>query len=51
MKHAKQIRLLLCAALLLPLAVSCQTPDDTSNPTGSESAADMTDTVVTEDTT
>ena len=27
MKHAKQIQLLLCAAMLLPLAVACQNPD------------------------
>ena len=49
MKQAKQIRLLLCAALLLPLAASCQNSNDTSGPLGLESASVMTDTVVNED--
>lgn len=34
MKHAKPIQLLLCAAILLPLAVSCQNPEDTADPVG-----------------
>ena len=38
MKHAKPIQLLLCAALLLPLTVSCQNPDV------SDAVSDLADT-------